>query len=549
MDVDTGARIERLLVEFLTRGDASAMEEFVRRTRPRLLAAARRIGSPQDAADSVQAAYHSLLARGTHWEGAPPMAWLLTAVVRIAYRRKALARRHDEIARRLDRPRELPTPVARLAADETARIVRDAATALPAKYRDVVVLHHLEGLSTTEVAQLLGVPRSTVTTRLHRGRALLRRALPPRLMYVLFFLPWLLRDAAAAASGTAAGIGGIMKVKTIATVVVVGLAAGATGWGAAHVAGAAAPSSTRATPGVPELEVALAGAQREVEELRRELDARPRPDAGRDATPPATAAEPEPVDSAVSRARVRDEALRLSAPAEALLAAIRAEEAIAQNRDDQYDLIREVQRFGEGGFRAALAIVRGGPGAGEPQLKLLDETYLPGLEGLLLDTLESKDVRDDAKAAAIHTLAKADTPAVRDHLVARIGTERDRGLFWTLVVTLGELREPRAAKHVAAKLLFDDRIQDADWKPMRLGMLWHLSQMGGEDAVRALRDFASDARVTDGDQIVQALTSLCVLDRPLCGEVAGRILEEPRGRALPPEHAERVRNFATFAPR
>ena len=79
------------------------MEEIVHATRPRLLAVARRIGAPQDAEDSVQAAYHALLARPE----APSVAllpWLLAAVVRIAYRRKALARRERRIAERLARP-------------------------------------------------------------------------------------------------------------------------------------------------------------------------------------------------------------------------------------------------------------------------------------------------------------------------------------------------------------------------------------------------------------------------------------------------------------
>ena len=51
----------------------SAMDALVRHTRPRLLRAARRIGAPQDAEDSVQSAYYSLLRAGD-LSGAPPMA-------------------------------------------------------------------------------------------------------------------------------------------------------------------------------------------------------------------------------------------------------------------------------------------------------------------------------------------------------------------------------------------------------------------------------------------------------------------------------------------
>jgi len=333
-----------------------------------------------------------------------------------------------------------------------------------------------------------------------------------------------------------------MKLKTAAVVTGIVIATGAVGLGVGAATRAASPerapaSRERRAGAEPRVEDLLlevdAGREREAA-LRRELDAARGPEHATAGTAPATE---------VSRAR--DEARRLKVPPEALLAALRAEEAIAQNRDDAYDLIREVQRYGEGGFRAALAIVLKGA-AGEPQWKLLDETFLPGLEGLLLDTIDSQDADGNAKWAAIHTLAKADTPAVREYLVARIEYEKDRGLFEALAKTLAELKEPRAAKAVGVHLLFDDPIEDADWGPMRSGMLWQLGQMGGEDAKRILRDFVLDARVTDGQQLTQALQSLYLLDRPVCGEVARRILEEPRGKGLSPEHAAHLRNFAAL---
>ena len=55
--------LNELLHSFFEHGDAAAMEEIVRQTRGRLIAAARRIGNPQDAEDSVQATYHALLLR------------------------------------------------------------------------------------------------------------------------------------------------------------------------------------------------------------------------------------------------------------------------------------------------------------------------------------------------------------------------------------------------------------------------------------------------------------------------------------------------------
>ena len=99
-------------------------------------------------------------------------------------------------------------------------------------------------------------------------------------------------------------------------------------------------------------------------------------------------------------------------------------------------------------------------------------------------------------------------------------------------MTLGDLREPAAAEAVGKKLLFDNPVKEADWKRLRPGMLWKLGQMGGEDARRILRDFARDARVTRGVEITAALESLALLDKPLCGELAHQILQEPRGHRL-----------------
>lgn len=57
--------------------------------------------------------------------------------------------------------------------------VRTALAALPEQQRLVVMLRDVEGYGNTEVADLLGVPVTTVKALLHRGRAQLRRRLHP----------------------------------------------------------------------------------------------------------------------------------------------------------------------------------------------------------------------------------------------------------------------------------------------------------------------------------------------------------------------------------
>lgn len=55
--------------------------------------------------------------------------------------------------------------------------IRSALADLPDHYRIAVLLRDVEGLSNGEVADLLGLPLTTVKAHLHRGRAALRTAL------------------------------------------------------------------------------------------------------------------------------------------------------------------------------------------------------------------------------------------------------------------------------------------------------------------------------------------------------------------------------------
>jgi RNA polymerase sigma-70 factor (ECF subfamily) len=55
-----------------------------------------------------------------------------------------------------------------------------AVQALPEHYRVAVLLSDVAGLSYGEILQRMGWPLGTLTSRLHRGRALLRQALTER---------------------------------------------------------------------------------------------------------------------------------------------------------------------------------------------------------------------------------------------------------------------------------------------------------------------------------------------------------------------------------
>ena len=210
--------LEALFARYAETGDEAASRELVARTRPRLLAAARRIGNPADAEDSVQTAYLSLLHKRDTAFDAPILPWLMTATVRIAYRAKAKRERLRHIAEQLGRTTPAEASEDAVADAEDARLLRTRVADLPRSLRDPVVLHYFQGLSTGEVGQLLGVSPNAVKKRLQRARGILRVKLHPRLTAGLLAIPWWLTDHAAAAI-----LGGlaVKKTATVATALVV----------------------------------------------------------------------------------------------------------------------------------------------------------------------------------------------------------------------------------------------------------------------------------------------------------------------------------------
>ena len=71
--------------------------------------------------------------------------------------------------------RELPEQ--RLLRAELNHELETAMQELPANYRSVVLLRDVEGLSTTEAADVLNLSEDVVKQRLHRGRLALRKRL------------------------------------------------------------------------------------------------------------------------------------------------------------------------------------------------------------------------------------------------------------------------------------------------------------------------------------------------------------------------------------
>jgi RNA polymerase sigma-70 factor (ECF subfamily) len=76
-------------------------------------------------------------------------------------------------------------PEQTMAQREILRLVESAADSLPEIFRTVFIMRVVEGMSVEETAELLGLQRKTVKTRLHRARRLLRQELDNQIGPVL----------------------------------------------------------------------------------------------------------------------------------------------------------------------------------------------------------------------------------------------------------------------------------------------------------------------------------------------------------------------------
>lgn len=96
---------------------------------------------------------------------------------RLVWRRMAQSRSHFPLAVVEGEDSRTPEHLAR---DEAVRSLRRAILALPAGYREAVVLCDLHEMSYAEAAGVLGCAIGTVRSRLHRARALLAERLAAR---------------------------------------------------------------------------------------------------------------------------------------------------------------------------------------------------------------------------------------------------------------------------------------------------------------------------------------------------------------------------------
>jgi RNA polymerase sigma-70 factor, ECF subfamily len=139
------------------------------------------VRNPQDAEDVVQEAYLRAFKSFAGYQGGDPRAWILKIVRNASYsfltknRPADLAEEFDETLHTVESAQ--PDAEAALLQSASGELLREALEGLPVRFREVITLRELEGMSYKQIADVMDVPIGTVMSGLARGRAQLKETL------------------------------------------------------------------------------------------------------------------------------------------------------------------------------------------------------------------------------------------------------------------------------------------------------------------------------------------------------------------------------------
>jgi RNA polymerase sigma factor (sigma-70 family) len=177
----TSSGDEAEIVARVRGGESAAYGELVDRHASVAKRTAVFLGAGADADDVVQEAFvKAFRALGGFREGASFRPWLLRIVAnetRNAVRARGRRARREELAAPLD---VVLDPADAAVSLERRTELLAAVRALPEQMRLVVTCRYLLDLDEQETAVVLGWPRGTVKSRLHRALGRLRDALPDK---------------------------------------------------------------------------------------------------------------------------------------------------------------------------------------------------------------------------------------------------------------------------------------------------------------------------------------------------------------------------------
>ena len=170
---------EAALVERARGGDLDAYQVLVRMHQDAAVRLAATVsggwGDPEAATqEALMKAYHAL---GRFRQGAPFRPWLFRIVVNEARNARRSGRRRRQLAERLRHDLAPPTttsPERQLLDADDRQVLIAAVQRLPRRQREAIACRYFLELSEAETAEVLGVARGTVKSRLSRALERLR---------------------------------------------------------------------------------------------------------------------------------------------------------------------------------------------------------------------------------------------------------------------------------------------------------------------------------------------------------------------------------------
>ena len=159
-------------------GEVALFEVIMRRYNQRLFRAARAIVRDDDEAEDVlQESYLQAFAHLDGFAGRSRLStWLTRIVIHEAYRRVRRRRPTLDIDTAAE-PVASHTPESAVAGREMATLLSGAIDRLPEPFRLVFMLRVVQRMDVAETAACLDLAETTVKTRLHRARKMLREEL------------------------------------------------------------------------------------------------------------------------------------------------------------------------------------------------------------------------------------------------------------------------------------------------------------------------------------------------------------------------------------
>src|SRR5262245_42897095 len=184
--VRSAAMTDEEVVSRVLAGDTALFEVLMRRHNERVYRAARAIlRDAKEAEDVMQEAYVNAYAHLAQFDGRAKFSTWLTKIAiyeaLLRAQRRGRLEPLDDLAEEILMPTTPPPdPEHQAFGGELRELIEEAIDALGDGYREVFMLRQVQGLSTAETADILGVSEDVVKTRLTRARHAIQQNLLDR---------------------------------------------------------------------------------------------------------------------------------------------------------------------------------------------------------------------------------------------------------------------------------------------------------------------------------------------------------------------------------